>query len=418
MNDILFVLKGISWQYLLNLLESLNSCVKIKIIAVHFIILCAMLWVFISLSVLYYLFLGYLIKFWNRKDILPAESKKGKNPFISVIVAVRNEEETIGCLIDGLVHQTYPAENFEVIVMDDSSTDDTLEIVQAKGRQLSCELKIGITGAEPPTGSGKKAALEEGIELAGGELILVTDGDCRVGKKWISTMAGRYSEGGADFLAGPVRLNDGNGFWQQLQVMEFASLTGTGGAFIHAGRPLFCNGANMAFRKEMFYKVNGYAGNKTWASGDDVFLMQKIHAAGGKVAFVKDRKAIVSTNPINRWKDFFHQRNRWAGKWYRNRDILSVLVPVFLFLYYLFMVVSLILVLAGLINGWVFLILIVIKWVLDFIFLKNVMNFLQNKWNIGIFVAGSMIYAFYALFFGVTANLTGFRWKDRKYGKR
>ncbi len=377
-----------------------------------------MLWTFVVVSVIYYLFVVFLITFWNKRSTAPAERDTREYPLISVVVAVRNEEETIGCLIDGLAHQHYPADKFEVIIVDDGSMDDTLEIVQAKGRHLSCELKIGISGADHAAGGGKKAALSKGIEMAGGELILVTDGDCRVGPRWILTMVIWFLDREADFLSGPVRLSVEDSFWQQWQTLEFASLIGAGAAFINAGSPLFCNGANMGFRKEVYKLVDRHSEDKSLASGDDVYLMQRIHAAGGKVIFVKDGGAIVQTRPLSRWKDFFHQRNRWAGKWYKYQGLFAPLLPVFLFLYYLIMLTALIFVIKGVISWWVFMILIVVKVVLDHIFLKNVVNFLKNRLNIGIFVLASLGYAIYALFFGISSNVTGFQWKGRKYGRQ
>lgn len=374
-----------------------------------------MLWTFILMSAIYYLFLIFLIRSWNKKTPVSDKQEAAESPFVSVIIAVRNEEETIGCLLDGLAHQDYPAERFEVIVMDDGSMDSTLEVVQVKGRHLPCELKMGVTGVDQLKGTGKKTAIAEGIELAAGELILITDGDCRVGIQWISAMVNSFLSRGADFLAGPVRLKNGTGFWHQWQVLEFASLTGTGAAFIQSGQPLFCNGANMAFRKKVFYSLGGYSGNERFASGDDVFLMKKIHTSGGKVVFVKNRKAIVETKPLPAWRDFFHQRNRWAGKWHRHQSALSLLVPVFLFAYYLLMLATLTLVVMGSFTWWILLLLLVIKVVFDYLFLRNVMIFLENMLNISIFVVSSLGYFLYAVFFGITANLMGFHWKGRKH---
>ena len=374
-----------------------------------------MLWTFVVFSVLYYLFVVFLITFWNRETVRPEEPVAGEYPLVSVVIAVRNEEETIGCLIDGLAHQQYPADRFEVIIVDDGSMDDTLEVVQAKGRHLSCELKIGISGTDQITGSGKKAALSKGIEMARGELIMVTDGDCRVGSQWISVMSAWFLKQKADFLAGPVSLKVTGGFWQSLQALEFASLTGAAGAFLQAGKPLFCNGANMAFTIDAYDAVEGHARGRMMASGDDVYLMQSIHASGRKVSFVKDIRALVQTMPLSRWHDFFHQRNRWAGKWNKFQGVFALLLPVFLFFYYLIMVTALIFAIVGWFNWLVFLFLIAVKVIVDYIYLKKVVNFLRNKLNIGIFVLASLGYAFYALFFGISSNLTGFQWKGRKY---
>jgi len=370
--------------------------------------------IIIAASIVYFLFVSFLIKNWN-KILSHKIVAQVKHPMVSVVIAARNESETIGCLIDSLSRQDYSADRFEVIVMDDGSTDHTLDIVQVKGRRLSSDLVLGITGADQLEGSGKKVAIAGGVELAKGELILVTDGDCRVGPKWISTHVKWFLNHKADFLAGAVQLKEGTTFWQRWQTLDFASLVGTGAAFINAGVPLFCNGANMAFRKETFLNLGGYDDNSHISSGDDVYLMQKIHASGGNVIFVKDNDAIVETRPQATWKDFFHQRNRWAGKWHHRQTWYAVLVPVLLFVYYFLLTLTLFFVVFGLFTWWKLLLILIVKLIFDYIFLRNVMGFFGRKMKIGVFTFSSFIYAFYALFFGITANLVGFRWKGRKH---
>jgi len=368
----------------------------------------------ILVSVVYYLFVGFLIQAW-RKKIPQKTNPQVREPKVSVVIAVRNESETIGCIMDSLSRQDYSADRFEVIVMDDGSTDHTSEIVQVKGKRLSCDLILGVTGADQLGGNGKKVAITRGVELAKGELILITDGDCRVEPQWISSHVKWFLDYQADFLAGPVRIKGDTAFWQRWQALEFASLVGTGAAFINAGVPLFCNGANMAFRKEVFLSSGGYGDNSHVPSGDDVYLMQKIYASGGKVVFVKDCKAIVETRLQPTWKDFFHQRNRWAGKWHHQHSWYGFLVPVMLFTYYFLLTVSVFLTIFGLFPWWLLLFLLVMKLVLEYIFLRNVMVFQGNKIKMGIFTISSLAYAFYALLFGITANLMGFQWKGRKH---
>src|SRR5213075_2078285 len=127
---------------------------------------------------------------------------------------------------------------------------------------------------------------------------------------------------GARFISGPVKLEEGNSLFGKMQVTEFASLIGTGAASIGFGMPNMCNGANLAFEKAAFVAVNGYAGNDKIASGDDEFLMHKIHSQfPGSVCFLKNPKAIVRTNVQQSLSGFLSQRIRWASKWkfYDNR---------------------------------------------------------------------------------------------------
>ena len=76
-----------------------------------------------------------------------------------------------------------------------------------------------------------------------------------------------------------------------------------------------CNGANLAYERKLFYEVDGFAGIDHIASGDDMLLMHKIAKKyPGKIYYLKSVDAIVSTHPMQSWKQFFNQRIRWASK--------------------------------------------------------------------------------------------------------
>lgn len=189
---------------------------------------------------------------------------------ISVIIPARNEEKNIGALLDALQKQTYPKELFEVIIIDDNSTDQTTSIVR-----LYPHIKL-IQLEEEGINSYKKKAIETGIARASGEMIVATDADCIFDPRWLQTIAGYYTEKNAVFVAAPVSINCNSSLLQTFQAMDFMILQAITGAAVSKKKLSMCNGANIAYATKAFQEVNGFSGIDKIASGDDMLLMHKI----------------------------------------------------------------------------------------------------------------------------------------------
>jgi cellulose synthase/poly-beta-1,6-N-acetylglucosamine synthase-like glycosyltransferase len=235
-------------------------------------------------------------------------------PLVSIVVAVRNEAEHIKACITSLFDQTYPRSNYEVIVVDNHSTDRTLSICHSL--QTSYPLRvIDLSVTLPVYSAFKKEALTAGIGQAQGAIILTTDGDCVVPSTWIEVMTDRLAMDDAHFVTGPVLLQTGIGLLQSYQLLEIMSLMVATGGGIHSKLLLMSNGANMGFLKSSFEQISGYDKKVQAASGDDVFLMQKIASISpAKVAFIKSPAAIVQTGSVYGFQAFLRQRKRWASK--------------------------------------------------------------------------------------------------------
>src|ERR1700741_4803978 len=111
--------------------------------------------------------------------------------------------------------------------------------------------------------------------------------------------------------------------------MDFLVLQGITGASVTKKIHSMCNGANLAYEKKIFYEVNGFAGIDHIASGDDMLLMHKIAKIyPGRIGYLKSTEAIVNTQPMATWPDFFNQRIRWASKatHYNDKRIFWVLL--------------------------------------------------------------------------------------------
>lgn len=341
-----------------------------------------------------------------RTDELPA-----RQPRISVIIPVRNEAENLPRLLGDLARQRYT--QFEVIVADDSSTDETVAVVRGLMNELPYTLHL-LPLSDERTGAPKKRAIAQSIRVATGELILTTDGDCRVGPDWVRSFARFYAEHHPKMITGPVTFTNTPGLFAHLQTVEFASLIGSGAATLALGVPTMCNGANLCYEKRVFEEVGGFAGIDHVASGDDELLMHKIaRRYPGGVRFLKDPAAIVETAPHGSWRAFYNQRKRWASKWRAYDSWQPSALAVFVFLSNMAPVLAV----WGGILGWIgwpwVLMIIALKTGPEFLFLRTVLCFSQKEWAIRWIPLTQLVYPFYVLFFGLAAQKKGFTWKGR-----
>jgi poly-beta-1,6-N-acetyl-D-glucosamine synthase len=373
---------------------------------------------FSILLVLYCLVMAFVIVGWLKPLKLQRKEKKTNLSFISVVVPVRNERENILSLLEDLNGQDYPSDIFEVIVVDDHSEDGTYDLLDTVIGNYRYSIKLCRLPYADPFISTKKKAIQLGTEMAQGEYVLLTDGDCRVPTEWISSFSHFFASTGANFAAGMVAFHNEQGLFQKLQSLEFAMLTGIGAVFLKTGFPFMCNAANMAFKRKIFLETGGYGSFENIVSGDDGFLLENFAAFDKKkVLFLQDQNAIVRTMPQKAIKGFFHQRKRWASKWRLHKKPTVAVVAVSVFLFHAAILLSISLAITGNYNLNLLLVQLILKFIIDFVFLKIVCRFSDKKVNFARFTALEVIYPLYAAFFGIAANFGGFSWKDREYGK-
>ena len=331
--------------------------------------------------------------------------------FVSVIVAARNEAETLPHVLHALAAQTYPTENFEIIIVDDFSTDETAAVLQTFSKP-----HIHIIQPEvAPSQSSKKKALEAGIKKAKGSLLLITDADCLPGENWIKTIAAFYEKRGAVFIAAPVRFTHNGSVLQVFQALDFLTLQGITAASVGAQFHAMCNGANLAYTKAAFQSVNGFEGINHIASGDDMLLMHKIAKKyKNKVHYLKSSDAIVTTSPMQSWKDFFSQRKRWASKTahYDDKRVLYVLLFV-----YLFNCWFLVLLLASFSNAhtWKMVVAyLILKTIIEWPFVAKVARFYKEERLMRFFFFFQPLHSFYTIAVGLASQSGTYTWKGRK----
>lgn len=330
----------------------------------------------------------------------------------SIVIPFRNESENLPGIISDLREMHIDEAGVEVIFVNDHS-DDKWEEHRAVSEEVPWIRFID----QKPGVNGKKRAIEHGISYASGEIILITDADCRLPKGWANALLSRFdSETG--FVAGGVRYPAASTFFRKFQAYEFGGLLLAGAGLAGAGKPVICSAASMAFRKDLFEKVNGYEASQHLASGDDEFLMRAIHRLGFKVRFVLDPLSTVTTNPSSDVKNFAEQRSRWASKGLHYENLTLIVMLVLIFLFYLSLFVSPLLSLF-LGPGYIayFVSAMIVKLFAEYLVLLEGGGILFPKPGILMVALFELVQIPYIVFASIRGTLGGFSWKGREYSR-
>ncbi|NTW32999.1 MAG: glycosyltransferase [Bacteroidetes bacterium] len=371
-------------------------------------------YVFVFILLCYVILIGtyniswFKIKTWKSKITEPHTK-------VTVIVPARNESENISACLKNICSQNYPADLFEIIIVNDSSTDNTAELVNDFIKTNS-NYKISFIEHSGNKNSGKKQAITEAIKVAQGDLIITTDADCVMNTKWIASVVEYYETYKPAMIIGPVKFYNEKGFFQKIQSVEFLSLIASGAASVQIGAPIMCNGANLAYERKIFTDVSGYSSPKNYASGDDVFLMHKIKKfTDRKIAFIKCKDAFVETKAQNTFRDFVNQRKRWVSKSVGYTDFATIASAFIVLLLNLFLVISFILTLFFNEFQSIFVIIFVSKFIIDFPILLGALSFAGKIKNLYFFLPLQLIYPLYIIGIGIAGLFGKFEWKNRKY---
>ncbi|MDB4903919.1 MAG: glycosyl transferase [Mucilaginibacter sp.] len=364
----------------------------------------------IVLTVLFLSVLIYLIKGWNALK-RPQIKLSGFNTKVTILIAARNEEERIHLTIEDILKQDYPKHLTEIIIVDDHSTDRTSEIINSYASQNVTLLKLN---EDKPLNSYKKKAISEAIKLSTGELMVATDADCRMGSKWLSSMVGYYESANLVMISSPVTYFEEHSLFERMQTLEFYSLIGTGGAFIGNGHASTCNGANLAYRKDVFYEVGGFKGIDDLASGDDELLLQKVaERFPNKIGFLKLYEAVVFTHAKHTLKEFLQQRRRWASKSVKYKDKKVVALVVGLWLFNISVLLNFCLGFYDFYFFKLFTVQFFIIYLSELVFLLPVSSFFKRQKLITLLLISIPLYIIYLIYIGLRGNTGSYTWKER-----
>ena len=363
------------------------------------------------LAALYLILIGLYTIGWYQLKKQPIERIK-EFPFFSVLIAVRNESVAIEALLNGLLRQNYPITNFEVILVDDHSEDDTKLIVQQFiERNNANHFKLINANS-----NGKKAALRQALALAEGKYIAVTDGDCALKPDWLLAFANYFQKTEAKLLLAPVLLQPANTLLKKLQLVEFMSLMGSTAGAAALGFPVMGNGANMAYERDAALKVEKHRTDGKLSSGDDVFLMEAIRRCYGSkaVKFIRNEAAIVSTAPQPDLKSFFAQRMRWVSKNRHYKSAFIVLPAIIVLGFNLSLFLMLFFSIFYPFTGLFFILFLGLKLLIDLPLLTATATFFRQRKLLFLVIPLAFIYPIYIVLSGVGGLLFKVKWKGRR----
>jgi cellulose synthase/poly-beta-1,6-N-acetylglucosamine synthase-like glycosyltransferase len=264
--------------------------------------------IFYALNALYY-FVGLLRLNRQKQPTITGSDL----PFVSVIIPARNEAPHMANLLTGLLRQTYPEHHYEIIIVDDFSTDNTAAIVQSYTANAN-NLRLVPAPGQASVGGHKKKAILRGIAVARGAIIVSSDADCTHSESWIESFVQCFQKDTGMIAGIPVFKTRGK-LIHYYQALDYGSLAFIAVALIANKTPIMCSAANLAYRRETFAAVGGYGGVQHFISGDDDLLLQKIAIDGQwQIKATAQSQNFVYTEPVDTVRQLLNQRARWGSK--------------------------------------------------------------------------------------------------------
>jgi cellulose synthase/poly-beta-1,6-N-acetylglucosamine synthase-like glycosyltransferase len=326
------------------------------------------------------------------------------------LIAARNEEENLAACLESLLRSNYPTAKFEILVIDDRSTDGTRELAENFARQCQ-QVRVVPVSQRLENMSGKASALCQGMEHAYGEIVLMTDADCRVPPGWMAQMVSYFTPeiglvGGFTLLA---RSNHGDTLFTRVQTLDWLYLLSVGAGASGLGKPLSIIGNNFAFRRAAYEATGGYK-KLGFSIIEDFALMRAIdEQTPWRVIFPLDPQTTITSEPAKNWREFYEQRQRWAA----GGKEVGALARTFMLIAFLGHLAS---VLAWFVSLPVAIICLFALLGSDFFLLRKTSGRLERKELLKVFPFFETYYFFYSFIFAPTVVLPAtVRWKGVRY---
>lgn len=268
------------------------------------LILLSVAGVLFIIQVIYYLALYNRINAHNKAVRLNKLSFSETLPPLSVVICAKNESENLRSFLPSVLEQDYP--NFEVIVVNDGSTDESEELLSALEKDYP-HLYHSFTPENSRYISHKKLALTLGIKASKHDWLVFTEANSYpVSKDWLRLMARNFTPG-TDIVLGYSGYERGRGWMHKKIAFDalFTSIRYLGYAI--AKKPYMGIGRNMAYRRELFFQQKGYSAHLNLQRGDDDLFINKITTSKNtRVETSVD--ATVRMRPIKYKKDWREEK--------------------------------------------------------------------------------------------------------------
>lgn len=370
-----------------------------------------MIYFLIIVTVVYVLLMLFLVFGFGKVETF--EAHHDPKISFSIVVPFRNEAENLPQLFSSLEKLQYPVNLYEILLVDDASSDDSAAICE-NFRNKNLQLNISVLKNENLQ-AAKKGAIETAVNFTAKKYILTTDADCTVPPQWLQEMNSFILESNAKLVAAPVVFKNEKSALSIFQTIDFMSLQAATIGGFGVEKAFMCNGANFCYEKKAFLEFNGFSGNEKIASGDDVFLLQKMQAAGLKIGYLKSRKAIVESLPQKIWKDLINQRMRWAAKASAYKSSFGKFVGIVVFLMNFSLLVGGIAAVLREIPSQTFFLIFLFKFNVDFMLIYKAAVFFKNEKVLKNYFWCSFLYPVFSSYIALISLFTGYSWKGRNF---
>lgn len=329
---------------------------------------------------------------------------------ISIIIAMRNEQDNIDKLLKSLASQDYPTDKYEIVLVNDHSTDKTWAIANDWAKRVRNVVLLNLSvGAE-----GKKHAVAYGVNSAKYDMVTLTDADCVHSKGWLQSISTQFQHSDFDLLIGPVMLAPSIRFFEKMQALEHASLTACSLGACALRVPFMASSANLSFSKSRL-GFNIRMLNPNVVSGDDVFLM---HNAKRKpnvhIGCFLSSDSLVYTKPTDSLPNFLVQRARWASKAPGYSDFMAIAVGLVVFLFNLLLVSLVVLSFWNFVFLGMLAMVFLIKSIADLLLFYPYLKRYQKVSLLNVFLPLQLVYPFYIIVAAALSLFTKVQWKGRR----
>lgn len=375
-----------------------------------------MISIIIVITLIYVVLIGAFCLGFDRVKTFELSDLKSKTRF-SIIVPFRNEAKHLPALLESISNLEYPKERFEFIFVDDDSDDDSHNVLDLFVEDIGISgVEIRVINNERITNSPKKDAITLAISRANYDWIVTTDADCVLPKYWLASFDALIQKQHPKFIVAPITYHKVTGFLQNFQLLDVLSLQGATIGGFGIKTPFLCNGANLAYTRQLFHTVNGFAGNSEIASGDDVFLLEKAHQlSASHVHYLKCQHAVVTTQALTSTADLLEQRVRWAAKSSAYKNLFGKFTGIIILIQNALLIISLFLVGIGIIMPKELFYIVIIKFSIDFLLIYKSAVFFDQKDHLKHYVLASLCYPFFSVYVAFLAVFRGYQWKGRNY---
>jgi len=361
-------------------------------------------------TILHGLIILFFVTGLNKKDLW---NKSTEKPFVSIIISARNEADNIENCLRSILDQTYPAELYEIVLVNDRSSDNTSEL----SKNLTRDSKIKVIDVEsvPPGIHPKKNAISIGVSQANGEIIIETDADVLVNNRWIEKTVDKFLPDVGLVVGSSTIRKENSSLLENIQAVDFLLLVASAQGALNHRIPMGATGQNLAYRKKVFEEVGGLDISTRRYVSNDILFLTKVSQSNWKIVGNLHPDSIVSTRAVDGWGGLISQRTRWASNAYW-KDINFLLLLMLGINYFINLLVA-----AGIFFTFFIphlsfpvLLLLSYKFIVEGLFLYAASRSLNRKDLFTKFISWFVTVTPYVIIIGILGGIGIFKWKGYK----